>query len=491
MSASQMPPEVETRIRALPGNVTCADCSNVNPQWASVTYGALVCLECSGQHRSLGVHLSFVRSVQMDSWAPRQISAMERSGGNAALVDFLRSRGIEKNMAIATKYNTKQAAYYRERLSRWLEGKTEPPPDPGRYDPSTGGSDAQGAEPLPGETTDQYNARQARLKEAARERMRQKFGEGGLGGVGSSASAGSGGGAGGDGLDLGSLGAGAATAVGKVGGFLGDTLGGAYGFLRNNVLENDDLHSRVRGTVGGVGDAASGAWDSLRQTYTEGGVITSLKRNASLDEGSAVSRGLGWTVGTVGGIWEKGSAGLGDFFSDGGDAPGGAPQAPRCPKGHPLRTEPHADTKCSVCFAGGTRYSCSRGCNYHVCTKCFENPRTFESGKAGRATKGGSGGMDFDDDNWGDDVPPQPEPTKEDMDRLAREMGMKLGTADAAPAIKPNPAPASQAGAQPPAPSGGILDAGAPGDPGGSPPKPKAKPKGLGTDEDFFEEFGL
>merc|ERR1719411_1176262 len=113
----------------------------------------------------------------MDSWTERQISAMEK-GGNAALVDFLKNRGIEKSMSIATKYNTKQAAYYRERLSRWLDGKTEPPPDPGRYDPTTGGSDAQGAEPLPGETADQYNARQARLKELAKERLRQKFGDG-------------------------------------------------------------------------------------------------------------------------------------------------------------------------------------------------------------------------------------------------------------------------------------------------------------------------
>ncbi|CAK0903282.1 unnamed protein product [Prorocentrum cordatum] len=64
--ASNMPREVEARIRALPGNNVCCDCNHVNPQWATVSYGALMCLECSGQHRSLGVHLSFVRSIQMD-----------------------------------------------------------------------------------------------------------------------------------------------------------------------------------------------------------------------------------------------------------------------------------------------------------------------------------------------------------------------------------------------------------------------------------------
>lgn len=129
-----MPRDVEARIRALPGNDKCVDCNNVAPQWASISYGALVCLECSGQHRSLGVHLSFVRSVVMDSWTQKQIAAMERSGGNANLVEFFAARGINKSMKIATKYNTKQAAYYKDRLSQDLDGKVSSLLDPGSYE---------------------------------------------------------------------------------------------------------------------------------------------------------------------------------------------------------------------------------------------------------------------------------------------------------------------------------------------------------------------
>ena len=52
------------------GNTQCADCSGSNPTWASINLGIMLCIECSGIHRSLGVHISKVRSVQLDDWEP-------------------------------------------------------------------------------------------------------------------------------------------------------------------------------------------------------------------------------------------------------------------------------------------------------------------------------------------------------------------------------------------------------------------------------------
>ena len=44
----------------LDANTVCADCDNVDPDWASLNLGVVICIECSGVHRSLGVHVSKV-----------------------------------------------------------------------------------------------------------------------------------------------------------------------------------------------------------------------------------------------------------------------------------------------------------------------------------------------------------------------------------------------------------------------------------------------
>ena len=47
----EMPFEDHQYIAALPGNDQCVDCRGPDVEWASVTYGVLLCTECSGIHR--------------------------------------------------------------------------------------------------------------------------------------------------------------------------------------------------------------------------------------------------------------------------------------------------------------------------------------------------------------------------------------------------------------------------------------------------------
>lgn len=83
--APQKPQRAYTVILAVPGNEKCADCGAADPRWASINLGITLCIECAGTHRSLGVHLSKVRSLTLDTevWSPEIVQLMLSLGNSS------------------------------------------------------------------------------------------------------------------------------------------------------------------------------------------------------------------------------------------------------------------------------------------------------------------------------------------------------------------------------------------------------------------------
>ncbi|GAN01852.1 ARF GTPase activating protein [Mucor ambiguus] len=107
-----------------PENKKCADCKKKDPRWASWNLGVFICIRCSGTHRSLGTHISKVKSVDLDTWIPEQIDSMVKWGNQRANVYW----ESELNGRLPTENN----------MEMWIRAKYEqrkwaakgPVPDP-------------------------------------------------------------------------------------------------------------------------------------------------------------------------------------------------------------------------------------------------------------------------------------------------------------------------------------------------------------------------
>lgn len=114
---------VFSKLKQNPANQVCFDCPNKNPTWTLIPFGVLLCLECLAVHRNLGVHISFVKLSNLDSWQRIQLRHFKFGGNHVAKEFYLKNGGLQflsKNglVDIKMKYTAPVATKYKERLKR-------------------------------------------------------------------------------------------------------------------------------------------------------------------------------------------------------------------------------------------------------------------------------------------------------------------------------------------------------------------------------------
>ncbi|CAG99014.1 GTPase-activating protein AGE2 [Kluyveromyces lactis] len=85
--------KVLTTLLRDPENNRCGDCKvATHPRWASWSLGVFVCIKCAGFHRSMGTHISKVKSVDLDTWTEEHLEAVLEFGNNKKFNEYYENK---------------------------------------------------------------------------------------------------------------------------------------------------------------------------------------------------------------------------------------------------------------------------------------------------------------------------------------------------------------------------------------------------------------
>ncbi|XP_018420332.1 PREDICTED: stromal membrane-associated protein 1-like [Nanorana parkeri] len=124
-------------------NKYCADCEAKGPRWASWNLGVFMCIRCAGIHRNLGVHISRVKSVNLDQWTPEQIQCMQDMGNTKArllyeanLPENFRRPQTDQSVEFFIRDKYERKKYYDKNAATTLTTSSSDPVQPSASSPS-------------------------------------------------------------------------------------------------------------------------------------------------------------------------------------------------------------------------------------------------------------------------------------------------------------------------------------------------------------------
>jgi len=107
------------------GNSECCDCGAAEVKWISLNNGVFLCDKCAEIHRTFGMSVSQILSLQLPTWSEDQLLFLKK-GGNKNYKKNLTEYNIASSASLDVKYKSKAAGYYRRYLKNEVDKESDP-----------------------------------------------------------------------------------------------------------------------------------------------------------------------------------------------------------------------------------------------------------------------------------------------------------------------------------------------------------------------------